>query len=217
MYIPEPFALNDRDVIARLIAENAFGLLVTAPPGAAPQASHLPFVYDPEAGSQGTLFAHMARANPQWKDFAALAEAGGTALVVFQGPHGYVSPRWYRDGPAVPTWNYLAVHAYGTPRIVEDPATVRAHQEHLVETHEAGAETPWTLASQDEAYIRRMLRGIVAFAMPVERLEAKAKLSQNKTAGDRRGVVAALEASGRAGDRDLAAAMAASGQDSDGA
>jgi transcriptional regulator len=206
MYVPEVFAVADEAEVRRIMREHGFALLVTAAEGS-PVATHLPFLYDPEPGPNGTLLCHMARANPQWKDFARLEAEGREALAIFQGPHGYVSPRWYAGGPAVPTWNYLAVHAYGIPRVIEDEARVRAMLERLVETHEAGSEPPWSMAGQDGPYIRRMLRGIVAFEMPITRLEAKAKLSQNKTEDDRQGVIAALEAGDRPGDLELAAAM----------
>ena len=206
MYIPDMFALTDPAEIARIIGDNPFGLLVTAA-GGTPRATHLPFLFDPEAGSQGTLTCHMARANPQWKDFAALAAAGAEALAVFQGPHSYISPNWYGPGDAVPTWNYLAVHAYGRPVISEEPDKARTQQEALVAAFEAASEVPWSLAGQDDGYVRRMLRGIVAFEMPVTRLEAKAKLSQNKDEAVRAGVIAALARSARPEDRDLAQAM----------
>jgi transcriptional regulator len=206
MYVPEIFALTDPAEVRRIMREHSFALLVTAADGA-PLATHLPFLHDPEPGPHGTLLCHMARANPQWKDFAKLEAEGREALVIFQGPHGYISPNWYEPGPAVPTWNYLVVHAYGTPRIIDDATSTKARQERLVETHEAGFAAPWSMAGQDEKYIRRMLRGIVAFEMPITRLEAKAKLSQNKTDADRQGVIAALEASGRPGDLELAAVM----------
>ncbi len=206
MYTPDIFALTDPAEVRRILREHGFALLVTAAEGA-PMASHLPFLFDAGRGPKGTLLCHMAKANPQWKDFAELEAAGREALVVFQGPHGYVSPSWYAGGPAVPTWNYLAVHAYGTPRLVDDPAEIKAHQERLVDTHEAGFAAPWSMASQPEKYIARMLRGIVAFEIPISRLEAKAKLNQNKSEADRQGVIAALEASGRPGDLELAAAM----------
>ncbi len=209
MYIPEPFTLTDPTAVEGLIRDHGFGLLITAAPGAAPVATHLPFLFDPNEGPRGTLHSHMARANPQWKDFAKLEAAGLQALVIFQGPHGYISPNWYQPGDAVPTWNYLAVHAYGTPVMVEDAAQRRAHQEKLVETHEAGFPEPWSMAGQEEKYIARMLRGIVGFEIPVSRLQAKAKLSQNRSEADRAGVIAALEASGRAADRELAAVMRA--------
>ena len=208
MYTPDVFALTEPAKIARLIRDYPFGLLVTAA-GDASVATHLPFLFDPEAGPHGTLVCHMARANPQWKDFARLAETGREALAIFQGPHGYISPTWYGPGDAVPTWNYTAVHAYGTPRVVEDAALTRAHQERLVETFEAGFAAPWSMAGRDDKYIARMLRGIVAFEMPVTRLEAKAKLSQNRSAADRAGVIEALAASTRPGDWELAEAMRA--------
>ncbi len=208
MYIPEVFALTDLAEIARIIRDNPFGLMVTAA-GGTPRATHLPFLFDAGAGPHGTLTCHMARANPQWKDFAGLAAAGAEALAVFQGPHGYISPNWYAPGDAVPTWNYLAVHAYGRPVVCDDQNKARAQQEQLVATFEAVSEVPWSLAGQDDGYVRRMLRGIVTFEMPVTRLEAKAKLSQNKSEADRARVIDALEASGRPADQDLAQAMRA--------
>lgn len=194
MYVPEAFRLDDRALVAEVIGAYDFALLVTAPGGRA-QASHLPFLYDPEDGPEGTLLAHMARANPQWRDFAALAEAGQEALVVFQGPHSYISPAWYGAGPPnVPTWNYVAVHAYGLPEVIEAPDAARAVIERLVATHEAGLTPPWSTAGLSETYMAGMLRGLVAFRIPVTRLEAKAKLSQNKTAGQLAAATAAVEA-----------------------
>ncbi len=216
MYIPEIFALSDPGAIARIIRDNPFGLLVTLA-GGTPRATHLPFLFDASAGPQGTLTCHMARANPQWKDFAALADAGAEALAVFQGPHGYISPNWYTPGDAVPTWNYQAVHAYGRPVISDDQDKARAQQDALVAAFEAASEAPWSLAGQDDAYVRRMLRGIVTFEMPVTRFEAKAKLSQNKSEAARAGVIAALARSARPEDRALAAAMTTSGQPAAGA
>ncbi|MDJ0609450.1 MAG: FMN-binding negative transcriptional regulator [Kiloniellales bacterium] len=206
MYVPQVFALDDKAEIDRIIRQFSFGLLVTAP-GGAPQATHLPFLWDAAAGPKGTLLGHMARANAHWRDFARLAAAEQEALVVFQGEHGYVSPNWYQPGPAVPTWNYLAVHLYGRPRLVEAPAEMRAMMVRLADGYEQGFETPWTLDSQPADYEARMMRGIVAFEIPVTRVEAKAKLSQNRPAEDRTAVIAALEASGRAGDRELGGVM----------
>lgn len=196
MYVPEIFRLDDAAAMGAVIRDNSFGLLVTVSAQGLPQASHLPFDYDEAAGTRGRLLGHMARANPQWRDFEALAAAGGEALVVFQGAHGYVSPSWYGGGPAVPTWNYLAVHAYGRPRVVSDPEAVHGLLERMVEQHEAGFAAPWRMDDQDPAFLSRMQRGIVAFEIEVTRLEGKAKLSQNKPEAVRRKVVAALEAEG---------------------
>ena len=197
MYVPEAFRLDDRDRITEVMRAFDFALLVTAP-GGRPQASHLPFLYDPEplseAGPQGTLLGHMARPNPQWRDFAALAEAGQEALVIFQGPHAYISPTWYGAGPpTVPTWNYVAVHAYGLPRVIEDTAEVRMLLDRLVVTQEAGLEPAWSTATLSEKYMAGMQRGLVAFEIPVSRLEAKAKLSQNKTPAQLAAATAVLE------------------------
>ena len=198
MYVPDAFRLDDRARMAEVMRAFDFALLVTAPDGVV-QASHLPFLYDPDAGGDGTLHAHMARANPQWRDFAKLAEAGQEALVIFQGPHSYISPTWYGgDTPQVPTWNYVAVHAYGLPRIVDDPAPKRALLDRLVTTQEAGLADPWSTAGLTETYMEGMLRGLVAFEIPVTRLEAKAKLSQNKPTAQLAAATAVLEQAGDA-------------------
>lgn len=194
MYVPAAFRLTDRARMIEIMRAYNFALLVTAPDGRA-QASHLPFLYEAEEGPEGTLYAHMARANPQWRDFAAVAESGGEALVVFQGPHSYISPTWYAsEQPNVPTWNYVAVHAYGRPQVIEDPAAARALLERLVAVQEAGLMPSWFTAGLSDTFISGMLRGLVAFRMPVARLEAKAKLSQNKTAAQLAAATAVLEA-----------------------
>ncbi len=209
MYVPEVFSL-DAAAAGALVRDNSFGLLVTVSAQGLPQASHLPFLFEETAGEpQGRLLGHMARANPQWHDLAALAASEGEALVVFQGAHGYVSPSWYAPGPAVPTWNYLAVHLYGRPRILEAEPEVERLLGRLVAEYEAGAADPWSQDGQDAKYLARMRRGIVAFEIPIARLEAKAKLSQNKSAADRRRVIAALEKAQDPGSRLLAAEMRA--------
>ncbi len=192
MYVPKPFALDDPEKIAEVLRSYNFALLISALNGQAPVGTHLPFLFDPARGEKGTLIAHMARANPHWRDLAKLAETGGEALVTFSGPHAYVSPSWYGPGDAVPTWNYVAVHGYGIPRLIEDPAAVRAILTELVAVHENGRAVPWSLEGRDEAFLTRMQRGIVAFEIPVARFEAKAKLSQNKDAEVRRSVADAL-------------------------
>ncbi|MDJ0971746.1 MAG: FMN-binding negative transcriptional regulator [Kiloniellales bacterium] len=211
MYVPEVFGL-DAAAAGALVRDNSFGLLVTVSAQGLPQASHLPFLFEAPTGEaagepQGRLLGHLARANPQWHDLAALAAADGKALVVFQGAHGYVSPSWYAPGPAVPTWNYLAVHIYGRPRILEAEPEVAAILDRLVAAHEAGAAKPWSQDGQDPKYLARMRRGIVAFEIPVARMEAKAKLSQNRSAADRRQVIEALEAAQDPEARALAAEM----------
>ena len=133
MYVPLHFAIADRDVCHRAIAKHSFGELVTVDQSGLPFAAHLPFLIDSARGRNGTLLAHMARANPQWRHFAE----GKPALTIFRGPHAYVSPAWYGTYPAVPTWNYLAVHAYGSPKIIEEPDAVIEILSRLVDTNEA--------------------------------------------------------------------------------
>ena len=195
MYVPEVFAVADEAYAREVIDGHGFALLVTAADGA-PQASHLPFLLEPGRGPKGPLVAHMARANPQWRDLERLSAAGGEALVIFQGPHATVSPNWYAGEQAVPTWNYIAVHAYGAPRLIEDSVRVRAVLERLVERHEVARAAPWGIDSQEESYVAAMLRGIVAFEIPIARFEAKAKLNQNKGPQDCEGVVSDLRETG---------------------
>lgn len=183
MYIPSDFAEHDRAALYGVIRDNPFGLLVTIAEGA-PFASHLPFLLENDR-----LLAHMARGNPQWRSF----DRGGDALAVFHGPHGYVSPRWYAAADAVPTWNYVAVHVYGRPRVIDDAAETRALLDRLVEAYEGGA---WRLADRDAKYAARMMRGIVAFELPLTRLEGKFKLSQTRPVGDRRRVADELYGAG---------------------
>ena len=168
----------------------------------APFATHLPFLVDDARGPRGTLRGHVARANPHWRYVAA----GRPTLVVFSGAHAYVSPSWYANHPAVPTWNYVAVHATGTGALVEDPARVRTLLTDLVRVYE-GAERPvaWSLESLPADYVDGMQRGIVAFEIPIATLEGKAKLSQNRSAEDQARTREALAAT----DDPLARAVAA--------
>ncbi len=204
MYVPPAFEQSDLAACHGLIEANGFGTLVSAPAGtAAPEATHLPFLLDRTRGPKGMLTGHMARANPNRELL------GAEALVIFQGPHAYVSPSWYEDAPAVPTWNYLAVHAYGTPEIIDDPAAVRAVLARLVALHEAAPGAPWKLDSLPCDFVDDMVRGIVAFEIPIARLEGKWKLSQNRSVADREGVIRALHAQGDPMSQAVAGEMAA--------
>lgn len=207
MYIPRHFQLDDPEVVAELIQRHSFGTLITAFDGE-PQATHLPFVFEPDRGQRGTLVSHMARANPQWQQFERYSSEGGLALAIFQGPHSYISPTWYGDAePAVPTWNYVTVHTYGVPRIIEHPGELRALLEQLVDTNEAGLDPEWSLSSQDDEWVEQRARGIVAFELPLQRVEAKAKLSQNKPDDVRAGAADALESQGWSDSAELARLM----------
>ena len=201
MYVPKSFAEDDRARIAELIAGNDFAILVGKVDGQ-PFATHVPLLFDPERGPFGTLSGHMARANPHWRGFGEQE-----ALAIFAGPHCYVSPRWYESHPSVPTWNYAAVHAYGRPRLLEDEAAVRDLLARMVARYEGAGGEAWTMNGLPESYVAGMLRGIMAFEIPVARIEAKFKLSQNRPAADRGRVIAALEASAYPGDAAVAALM----------
>ena len=201
MYVPKHFAEDDPARLAALIDAHEFATLFTAGDGG-PFATHLPLLFEPSRGPRGTLIGHVARANPHWRRFD-----GRPALAVFAGPHAYVSPRWYKAAPAVPTWNYVAVHAAGTVRAVEDPAALRAILDRLAARHEG--DGPWRIADQPENFTAGMMRAIVGLELAIETLEGKAKLSQNRSAADRAGVIEALAASAEAGDRALADAMRA--------
>ncbi|MBT8207042.1 MAG: FMN-binding negative transcriptional regulator [Acidimicrobiia bacterium] len=197
MYLPPYFAEDDREILYSVIRENNFGVLVTTVDGA-PLATHLPFLLEGD-----TLVAHMARANPQWEAF----DSGAEVLCIFHGPHGYISPNWYVSKKAVPTWNYVAVHVYGTPSIIDDPAAALAMQERLVAEHEAGSPKPWTMDGLPDGYVEGQMRAIVNFEIPIARIEGKFKLNQNRKPEDRAGVITALRASPRAGDQELADLM----------
>jgi transcriptional regulator len=167
-----------------------------------PFATHLPLLLRRDRGEHGTLLGHVARANQQRLDL----EGGQEALAIFQGDHAYVSPSWYETYPAVPTWNYATVHAYGVPRVIHDDAVVRETLRALVDTYESGSESPWTMDLPEE-YLRTMLLGIVAFELPIARLEGKFKLSQNQPVGNQRRVAARLADSPDAAERRLAGTM----------
>ncbi|MDA0655506.1 MAG: FMN-binding negative transcriptional regulator [Proteobacteria bacterium] len=194
MYVPPKFSEEDRDTLYGVIRQYEFALLISET-DEGPVATHLPFRLEGDV-----LVAHMARANPHWKSFAA----GKKALVVFQGPHCYVSPRWYEAAPSVPTWNYVAVHVYGVATLIENPDEVRDGQAKLVDQYEQGG---WRLEDQPEDYMNGMLRAIVSFKIPIARIEGKFKLSQNKSAEDRRAVIAELQTSDDPLARDVGALM----------
>ncbi len=203
MYVPKHFAETDVVRLHALMRAHSFATLISVLDGA-PFATHVPLLLDSGRGPLGTLVGHVARANPQRRAF----DGRSPALAIFHGAHAYVSPRWFVSAPSVPSWNYEVVHANGAPRVLDDPAVVHALLERSAALFEAGAEQPWTPAAF-ESYVAGLQRGIVAFEIPIERLEGKRKLSQNKSAADRAGAAAGLRAEGRPGDVAIAAAMEA--------
>ena len=189
MYMPEHFREDDLPTLHTLMQDYSFATLVTQHEGV-PFATHLPLILEADEGPYGTLFGHMARANPQWRDFTAAQDV----LVIFQGPHTYVSPSWYEVELSVPTWNYAAVHAYGTPRLITDYDACYALLTTLVRTHEGQFARPWPFQLPED-YVRKMMQGIVAFAIHITRLEGKFKLSQNRSLTDQQRVAAILQRS----------------------
>lgn len=189
MYTPASFKVDDVARLHGLMRGYPFALLLTVHGGEI-AATHLPFMVDAERGTQGTLLAHMARANPHWQLFDGKREA----LVVFTGAHTYISPSWYESPVTVPTWNYAVVHAHGRPVIVSDKVRVRAMLERLVAIHEAYVDPPWS-TGQANAYVDEQLDYIVAFEIEITQLEGKFKLNQNRSRADQEGVVRALAGS----------------------
>jgi transcriptional regulator len=200
MYIPAAFQETDRDRLHDFIESYSFGLLVSTRDGE-PFASHLPFLLERGAGPHGALVGHMARANPQWHGLD-----GRGALAVFSGPHTYVSPSWYEADGVVPTWNYVAVHAHGTFRLVDDAPTLAAIVRASVDTFERAMPVPWQLDTRSD-HFARLLKGIVGFRIEIDRLEGKWKLNQNHPAERREKVRRALEQSAGPGAREVARLM----------
>ncbi|HSC47402.1 MAG TPA: FMN-binding negative transcriptional regulator [Gammaproteobacteria bacterium] len=190
MYTPAHFKADDVAAMHALLRRHPFALLATHHDGEL-YLTHLPFHLDPARGAQGTLEAHLARANPH----CAALQAGAASTMVFKGPDAYVSPRWYGD-PAknVPTWNYVAVHAHGRPRVHEDAATSLAYIGRLTDEHEAYIEEPWSV-QEAQVHVERSIPHILAFEIPIERLEGTFKLSQNHPAANRAGVIRGLRKS----------------------
>lgn len=198
MYLPKHFEETRPDALHALIRSQPLGMMVTLADSGL-QANPVPFILDADpAGGPGILRAHVARANPVWRE----ARADVEALVVFQGPQAYISPNWYpskaEHGKAVPTWNYVTVQARGTLRaIADDPAWLRAFVTRLTETHEAAQPRPWAVTDAPPDFIDTMLRAIVGIEITLSALTGKWKVSQNRPAADRAGVAAGLNAVGQ--------------------
>ena len=199
MYIPRSFAVDEAETLYQFMRANNFATLVTHQDGRL-NATPLPFMVDSE---RGVLWAHMARANKQWKEF----DVHSQALVIFQGPHAYISPTWYHTHPSIPTWNYTTVHIYGTPHLLDDDLTMRQMLEALVINHEQNRDPEWQMALPED-YLQQMMQSIVAFEIPIERIEGKFKLSQNRSEADQDSVITHLAASASPLDRETSRAMA---------
>ncbi len=206
MYNPKAFAVEDLPELHQMIGDCRLAVLVTQGEHGL-QASHLPLLLDTQQGPNGSLYGHMARANPQWRDL----QAGAEALVIFAGTDAYVSPGLYpskaEHGKVVPTWNYVAVHAYGRAEVFSDAHRLRNLVSALTDRHETARGQPWKIDDAPPEYIDSMLKAIVGFALPIQRLEGKRKLSQNRSPADAAGVRNGLAASPDPQDRALAHLM----------
>lgn len=202
MYVPPAFRVDDlaelhatmREArLANLVTTTAEGLIATP----------LPLFMVPDEGPYGTLYGHLARANPQWQR-PPVAEA----MALFMGPDAYVSPSWYpskrEHGKVVPTWNYVAIHAYGPAEFIDDADRLLNLVTRLTNLYEQPRAEPWAVTDAPDAFIRAQLKGIVGLRLPITRLEGKRKMSQNRSEPDRQGVATALATSNRPEERDAA-------------
>ncbi|MGE3772743.1 MAG: FMN-binding negative transcriptional regulator [Gammaproteobacteria bacterium] len=198
MYLPKHFREDRLEAQHELVRTFPLGTLVTAGPGGV-MANHVPFLLYADEGERGTLRAHVARANPQLAELAAVEEC----LVVFAGPEDYISPGWYASkrehGKVVPTWNFVAVHVWGRPRLFDDANWLQRQLEDLTNRHEHALPRPWAVDDAPADFIVQMKRALVGIELPIARSEGKWKLSQNRSAEDRAGVVAGLRAQGARG------------------
>lgn len=206
MYVPTHFAADPQTVRDLLLNQGASDLVTATSDGLV--ATLLPFVYDPSVGAHGTLLGHVARNNDQWR-----LPCLGQALVIVRGPDAYVSPSWYatkaEHGRVVPTWNYVTAHVYGDLVVHDDPAWVESLVRRLTDRHEARSPRPWSVDDAPSEYVAGQLRAIVGVEVVISRIEAKVKLSQNRSAADMDGVVAGLVARGK----DAAAAVVRAARD----
>jgi len=204
MYVPSHFKEDDIDKLQQYICDYGFGLLVVADEDGI-EANHVPFHLSSEQnGTLGQLQCHLARNNPVWQRL----HDGARVLAVFQGPDAYVSPSWYESkaetGRVVPTWNYLAVHAEGSARVIEDPNWLKHHLHRLTDQHESGMSNPWSVDDAPTDFTERLVQAIVGVEIKIETLTGKLKASQNQPEKNRAGVKTGLEAGEGAHNRAMA-------------
>ena len=184
MYIPAHFLIKNPQDIHTIIQEHPLGALVTLGPQGL-DANHIPFEFDPSHGAHGLLTAHVARANPVWQQ----CQDGADVLVIFRGNESYISPNWYpskhETHRQVPTWNYEVVHVHGLLTVMDEEKFVRGVVARLTREHEASEPRPWKMGDSPPEYIAQMLKAVVGIQVEIQRIEAKAKLSQNREARDR--------------------------------
>ncbi len=190
MYVPRAFDCPVLDRLYELIRQYSFALLISQA-ATEPVATHLPLLLDPLDGAHGTLIGHLARANPQWVTFGQQS-----VLAIFSGPHRYISPSWYQAENVVPTWNYVAVHAYGRVEIISDREQLRLLTRRTVTVYESAMPTPWSMPEPNTQFEDRMLDQIVGFRIPIETIQGKWKLSQNHPPERREKIIVQLKQQG---------------------
>ncbi len=207
MYVPEHFKLGDVAEQHALMRAYPFAALITMG-DAGYEVTHLPTVLKSE-GALGVVECHVSRANPHWREIAK----SGRGLLMYTGPQAYITPGWYPSkaahGKVVPTWNYAVVHAHGTAEIVDEREWLVRHVSELTDQQEAGTPTPWATSDAPGNFIEVMSRGIVGMRFKIERIEGKAKMSQNREVPDREGVIAGLKSRAEEGDAKVADLVAA--------
>ena len=197
MYVPKANRIEDEARVARFVHEYGFGIVISHGENGL-CASHLPILFDEDGSGPGTLRSHMARANPQWRDF----ESGKEVLCIFAGPHAYISPSWYVEQHTVPTWNYATVHVYGIPRIV-DAAALKKIVCDTTDKYESGMPVPWIMPLSEQE-MDAMLKAIVGFSIEITRVQGKFKLGQNRSREDQESMQRALQNAPDVGSRELA-------------
>lgn len=190
MYVPGAFVVSDEKILEAFIERYDFATLISSSSSGL-VASHIPVTLRRSAG-KAVLIGHVARANSHWRQFDGSAET----LAIFHGPHAYISPSWYATGPAVPTWNYSAVHVYGRPIARDDDGFTAAALRDLVAKHEGARAKPWRMEDLAVGFYEKLAAAIVAFEMPIDRIEGKFKLGQNRSRDDRLGMLEGLDAEG---------------------
>lgn len=198
MYIPKAFEVSERRTLHEFIEAHSFATIVSNGEGGI-AASHLPLMLERAGAANGTLAGHFARANDHWRQL----EHNRDCLAIFSGPHSYISPTWYANAPAVPTWNYAAVHVYGRARIIDDPVWVTGLLDRMIAVHEARLDKPWPGILPVE-FRAKLTQAVVGFEIRIERIEGKFKLGQNRPLEDQVGALRNLEISANPGARALA-------------
>ncbi|HEY0757267.1 MAG TPA: FMN-binding negative transcriptional regulator [Ktedonobacteraceae bacterium] len=203
MYIPKHFREDNLTTLQTLMRQNSFATLVSTQEDGVPLATHLPILLESEPAPYGAFKAHLALGNPQWRTLSDEREV----LVIFQGAHAYISPSWYEVELSVPTWNYAAVHAYGRPRLITEPAELYTHLSTLITTYEGNFPQPWPFEKLPMDYVEKMMKGVVGLSIEITRLQGKYKMSQNRSAREQEQVIEQLQTAADTTTREVAAIM----------